>query len=396
MANCLTNAASSWGEVFTSLFLPAKAMPKRQLIISGLPAGTTVISSANGMVSFGPPTGQRTIPVQIGVWPSGLPTPWTAGPSAMLTFKVLDLLRCTTRYFFIESWLAGRTDGWVLGLPVIEYLANGPELCWRPRNANVARWLSELAGVGLACYVMELCGAVNISLGNKGKSGPDYQCQISVKGKLKRVAFECKGSSTGSGLTAQIQAACDQVATYKNRGRLGIISAVCIPPVGTQDRPRLYLSDPPIEDEFEVSPFQADIASLAAAIGWAGEPGLAHDLASTVMSFGESTHEETSSIYLSERMAFERLSEKARELSRSLRALAERSGPRTALVSDGGKLIVIPPVKNIQQLARLLEQGAEGATQFQVQRDEQSTIGHANYMSIAPDGSAMIWEPNQR
>src|ERR1700739_1840706 len=330
-------------------------MPKRELIISGLPAGNTVISGANGMVSFGPPTGQRTIPVQIGVWPIGLPTPWTAGPPAMLPFKVLDLLRCTTRYFFIESWLAGRTDGWVLGLPVIEYLANGPELCWKPRNANVARWLSELAGVGLACYVMELCGAVDISLGNKGKSGPDYQCQIPVKGKTKQVAFECKGSSTGSGLAAQIQAACDQVAIHKNRGRLGIISAACVPPVGTQDRPRLYLYDPPIDDEFEINPFQAHFAGLAVASAWACEPELAHDLASTVVSLGESTREETSSIYLPERMAFERLREKAKELSRSLRALAERSGPRTALVTNGGKLIVIPPAKNILQLARLLE-----------------------------------------
>jgi hypothetical protein len=371
-------------------------MPRRELIISALPAGTTVIGGINGMVSFGPPTGQRTIPVRIGDWPSGLPTPWTAGSAATLTFQVLDLLRCTTRYFFIESWLAGRTDGWVLGLPVIEYLAKGPDLCWRPRNANVARWLSELAGVGLACYVMELCGAVNISLGNKGTSGPDYQCRIPVKGKFKDVVFECKGSSTRSGLTAQIEAACDQVATYKNRGRVGIISAACIPPAGTRDRPRLYLSDPPIDDEFEVSPFQADIASLAVAIGWAGEPGLAHDLASTVVSFGESTREEPSSIYLPEKMAFERLHDKARELSRSLKALAERAGPRTALVSDGGRLIVIPPIGNIQQLARLLEQNVEGATQFRVRRDEQTNVGHANYMSVAPDGSAMIWEPSQQ
>jgi|SRR5579864_1651682 len=370
-------------------------MPKRELIISGLPAGTTVIGGANGTVSFRPPTEQRVIPVQIGVWPSELPTPWGTGPTAMLTFKVLDLLRCTTRYFFIESWLAGKTDGWVLGLPVIEYLATGPELCWQPRNANVARWLSELAGVGLACYAMELCGAANICLGNKGTSGPDYRCQISVKGKLRDVAFECKGSSTRSGLTAQIQAAGDQVGTYKNRGKLGIISAACIPPVGTRDRPRLFLSDPPVDDEFEVSPFQQDIASLAVAIAWAGEPGLAHDLASTVVSLGESTREDPSSIYLPERTAFERLHKKSRELSQSLGALAKRAEPRTVLPSDGGRLMVIPPVENIQQLARLLEQETEGVRRFRVRPAEQTIVGPADYMSIAPDGSAMIWEPNQ-
>ena len=112
-----------------------------------------------------------------------------------------------------------------------------------------------------------------------------------MKGRLQDAVFECRGSSTNGGVTAQIQTAGDQVAPYKNRGKLGIISAVCVPRIGARDRPCLYLSDPPADDESDVSPFQTNIASLAAAIDWAGEPGLAHELASAVVSFGESTPE---------------------------------------------------------------------------------------------------------
>jgi hypothetical protein len=277
---------------------------------------------------------------------------------------------------------------------VIEYLAKGPELRWQPRNANVARWLSEMAGVGLACYAIELCGAANICLGNKGTSGPDYRCQVSIKGKIRDVAFECKGSSTRGGLTAQIQAAGDQVSPYKNDGRLGIISAACVPMVGSQDRPCLYLSDPPPTDEFEVSPFQPNIASLAATIAWAGEPELAHDLASTVISFAESTIEGPLPTYLPETVAFERIRENSRSLSRSLRVLAEQAGPRTVLVSESGRVEVSPPVKNIQQLARLLDRGADGVAQFRVRQAEETLRAPADYVSVAPDGSAMIWEPN--
>jgi len=369
-------------------------MPRRELIISELPAGTTVVGGTHRMVSFRPPTEHRRIPVRTGFWPSDLPTPWGAGPAANLTFKLLDLLRCTTRYFFIEGWLAGQSDGWVLGLPVIEYLAKGPELCWRPRNSNVARWLSELAGVGLACYAMELCGAANIALGNKGASGPDYRCQVTVKGKPKDAVFECKGSSTNGGVAAQIQAAGDQVAPFKNSGKLGIISAACVPPIGTPDRPLLYLSDPPVDDEFEVSPFQPNIASLAAAISWAGEPGLAHELASTVMSFAEATPGEPTSTYLPERMALERLHEQSPMLSRSLTGIAERATPRTIVIGDRGTLSVMPPVDNIQRLALLLERGPEAAVEFRVRRAEQTAAGPSDYVSVAPDGSAMIWRPS--
>src|SRR5262249_41019124 len=136
-------------------------------------------------------------------------------------------------------------------------------------------------------------------------------------------------------------------------------SAVCVPPIGARDRPCLYLSDPPTDDESEVSPFQPNIAGLAAAIGWAGEPVLAHELASTVVSFAESPPGEPTSTYLPERTAFEQLHERSRVLSRSLTALAERAAPRTVLVGDRGRLSVTPPVDNIQQLARLLEQGPE-------------------------------------
>src|ERR1700682_1809323 len=106
-------------------------MPKRELIISGLPAGTTVVGGPNGIVSFQPPTGQRTILVRTQFWPTFLPAPGGAGPTATLQFKVLDLLRCTTRYFFIESWLAGKSDGWGVGLPVFGALGKGPDLCRR-------------------------------------------------------------------------------------------------------------------------------------------------------------------------------------------------------------------------------------------------------------------------
>ena len=240
----------------------------------------------------------------------------------------------------------------------------------------------------------EVIGAANISLGNKGTAGPDYWCQVSVKGKLRDAVFECKGSSTNGGVAAQIQAASDQVAPYKDRGILGIICAACVPPIGAPGRPCLYLSDP-LADEFDASPFQPNIASLAAAIGWAGEPGLAHELASTVISFAEPSSEEGGSTYIPESMTFEHLQGRSRTLSRSLRAVAERAAPRTVLAGDRGRLSVRLPVDNIQRLAQLLEQGPKAATEFRVRRTEERVAEPSDYTSVAPDGSAMFWQPNQ-
>lgn len=363
----------------------------RELIITGLPHGRTVIGGASNVVSFHPPVGQRRIAVQSHFWPRALPTPWGAGPDGSLTLSLLDLLRCTTRYFFIESWFAGQADGWVLGLPVVEYLADGAELRWKRRNANVARWLSEMAGVGLSCYVMEKCGAANIVLGNNGLSGPDYCCELPINGAPTRTWFESKGSSTSAGLTAQVHRAAEQVAPYKRSGTFGLICAVCVPVIGSTDQPCIYLADPPVDNESDVSPFQHNIASLAASVGWAGRPEVAHELASAVMSF-----EDGAASFLPSAVALEEVRGRCGAMAQSLAQLAQEEAENTVLTGPEGRLTARLPVENLRKLLRLCREGASGVSQFQITRVQQVDTGQLDHASFAPDGSALIWRPSER
>jgi hypothetical protein len=366
-------------------------MPTWELIITGLPPGRTVVGGASRVVSFRPPVGRRSIAVRTQFWPPTLPTPWGGGPSGNLTLSLLDLLRCTTRYFFIESWLAGRADGWVLGLPVVEYLADGPELRWRRRNANVARWLSEMAGVGLSCYVMELCGATNIALGNGGLSGPDYCCHLTINGQATKVWFESKGSSTRAGVTAQVQRAADQVAPYKGSGTLGLICAACVPSIGSPDQPCIYLADPPTDGESDVSSFQLNIAALAATLGWAGRPDVAHELASAVMSF-----EDGGPMYRSPQAALAEVERRCQPLARSLAQIAEEGAENTVLSGPEGSLTARLPVENLRTLAHLCREGPDRVSRFQITPVQRGDAGQLDQTSFAPDGSALIWRPNEQ
>lgn len=366
-------------------------MPTRELIITGLRSGRTVVGGASNVVSFRPPVGERTIAVRTQFWPSTLPTPWGPGSSGSLTLGLLDLLRCTTRYFFVESWLARQPDGWVVGLPVVEYLADGTELRWRRRNANVARWLSEMAGVGLSCYVMEICGAANIVLGNDGLSGPDYCCQLMIGGRATETWFESKGSSTSAGVTAQVQRAAEQVAPYKRRGTLGLVCAACVPLIGSTDQPCIYLADPPRDGESEVSQFQHNIASLAATVGWAGELDIAHELASAVMSFQDGTPS-----YLPSALALEEVERRCRPLAQSLARLTEAEAERTVLIGEQGSLTVMLPVENLRNLSRLCREGAAAISEFQIRPVDRRETGLWDHASFAPDGSGMIWRPNKQ
>jgi hypothetical protein len=304
---------------------------------------------------------------------------------------LLDLLRSTTRYFFYESWLAGQSDGWVLGLPVVEYLANGPELRWRQRNANVARWLSEMAGVGLSCYVMELCGATNITLANGGRSGPDYFCYLTINGKPTKTWFEAKGSSTRAEVRPQMRRAARQVAACKTSGTLGLICAACVPSIDSQDQPCIYLADPPTDAEWDVSSFQHNIAALAATLGWAGRPEVAHWLASAVMSF-----EDGAPSYLSPAAAFAEVERRCQSMARALAQLAESDAENTVLTGAEGSLTARLPVENLRTLSDLCREGPAGVSRFQITRVKRGEAGQLDQISFAPDGSALIWRPNEQ
>jgi hypothetical protein len=315
--------------------------------------------------------------------------PWGSSGSGSLSVGLLDLLRCTTRYYFIESWLAGRPDGWVLGLPVVEYLANTPDLRWQRRNANVARWLSEMAGVGLSCYIMELCGAANICVSNDGRSGPDYRCRLTIAGKDTETWFESKGSSTRAGVTAQVQRAAKQVTRYKHAGAntLGLVCAACVPLITSNDEPCIHLIDPPPEEELDIAPFQYEIASLASMLGWAGELDVAHEVASAVMSF-----EDEGPTFLPPEQAMYGLQERLPRLVRALAGAAERGVQHTILSYDEGATVNVSlPADNIRDLWLRCRDGAQSVAEFQVQAVRHADIERGDYASVAPDGSAMVW-----
>ena len=185
-----------------------------------------------------------------------------------------------------------------------------------------------MAGVGLSCYVMEICGAANIVLGNGGLSGPDYCCQVTIGGRAVNTWLESKGSSTRAGVTDQMQRAAEQVTQYKKSGTLGLICASCVPVIGSADQPCIYLADPPTEGESDVSQFQRNIASLAATVGWAGEPEVAHELASTVMAF-----ESGIPSYFPSAMAFEQAGRRCSRMAQSLSRLSETEAERTVAPS---------------------------------------------------------------
>lgn len=341
------------------------------------------------------PVGRRSIAVRALTWPAVLDQPWN---NHTLTFSLLDLLRCTTQYFFVESWLAKKSDGWVLGLPVVEYLAPGPELRWKARNSNVGRWLSEMAAVGLSCYLMEQCGAVRISLGDHGRRGPDYGCRICREktraGRDIEAWFECKGTSTARGLSTQVKRATKQIDRYKRGGRqtLGLICAACVPLADSSDKAYMCVADPPQQDQWDVAPFQYELASLAATLGWAGELETAHRLASIVLSL-----EEKVPSYVAPERARRALGEQRTRVLQALDRSLEtaRRGQRRILGDErGAGFNVVLPVTNMERLRACFEEGVDAVAGYRVesvrppeQRPEEA--------SFAPDGSGLVWEPGK-
>ncbi|MFC1763624.1 hypothetical protein ACFL6U_16290 [Planctomycetota bacterium] len=261
---------------------------RREIVIKGpISPGQLVITGrlAIPLPTYANLVARKKIDLQVkGPWPRHLPTPGNGKKT--IGFSVLDLLRCASRYFFIESWWAGQGDGWILSMPIVEYMDSGTGIMrWKGGNSNVARWLSEMAGVAMACYLAEDMGACNIILGNSGSFGPDYRCDIFTKGRPHEVWFEAKGTTTFPIPTATSKRAQKQIQPFKadpNVDGLAFYTFVQNPRYNFPSK--VIIEDPEFNQEKRTTRFQADIASLASALSWAGMADIGQPLADTVVA----------------------------------------------------------------------------------------------------------------
>jgi len=375
--------------------------------------GTTVVGPAPLAIplpTYQKLSGSRRVRGElVGAMPGGLADP-RQGRSDV-EFSVLDLLRCASRYFFMESWWAGQREGWALTLPLAEYLAPGlRELAWGQRNSNVSRWLSELAGVGLACLLAERMGACSIRLGNGGASGPDYECDVPGPNATHRVWFEAKGSSRWPIPAATRCRARDQLSPYKGKGGVhGLAFCTFVRNPSCPEPSTVLIEDPAFEDAPH-APFQEHIASLACAVSWAGLPRVGHALAGMVLRHvaerprpphRNEGREEPASLYLAAEESIHRVARfvrEADELQRQMAAWAERPWGWEHVVGSGDEcaLRVSLHPQNLKTLVDMARGGREprAIEEFRLRPVRLPAEGQDRELaSIGPDGTALRLGP---
>lgn len=390
----------------------------RQIVITGnIPPGKYVVTLpfALPLPTYATLTGQREIQVEIrGLWPGRLPRPRTV--NGIATVSVLDLLRAASRYFFIESWWAGRTDGWILSAPMAEYLAsNSSELQWKPRNSNVSRWLSEMVGVAMSCLLAERMGACNITMGNGGASGPDYRCDITSISGSRELWFEAKGTTTWPIPRHTEKRARTQLSGFKGTSQLdGLAFYTFIRNPRCPEPSRVVVEDPEPEMETRPPRFQADIASLASALCWAGQTEVGVRLRETVLAERTKTSDEVDSseddlsgfAYRPAEEAVERvlgllvgneewrrfISEYAHSETGFHRPIARGAGVSLSVSMQPDNL-----VRLMQDVSGNQETDPQDALRgFRLRPTERSIARpHAGHVSVGPDGTA-LWLNRER